>query len=86
MLSGNCVFVETELHTWKQFYSHFPLLVWIWTEICSGIRHLSEESFARVLWMLLVAKVIHLERSVPTILYSIHEFPQPGVNQSDVVG
>jgi hypothetical protein len=53
------------------------------------LRHsafpLSEESFVIVLWMLLVAKVIHLERSVPTILYSIHEFPQPGVNQSDVV-
>jgi hypothetical protein len=54
------------------------------------LRHsafpLSEESFARVLWMLLVAKVIHLERSVPTILYSIHEFPKPGVHQLDVVG
>jgi len=54
------------------------------------LRHsafpLSEESFVIVLWMLLVAKVIHLEWSVPTILYSIHEFPLPGVNQSDVVG
>jgi hypothetical protein len=50
------------------------------------LRHtafpLSEESVVTVLWMLLVAKVIHLERSVPTILYSIHEFPQPGeINQ-----